>query len=121
MKDNPEYSDDLTTHGICEECKFHLKAQKGMPTSEYLDHLDAPVVIVDSDANVTAANISARGMLGKELDQIIGNPGGNVFECEYAYLPEGCGKTIHCSACTIRKRVIRDNKPASSIYVDSSV
>jgi len=29
-----------------------------------------------------------------------------VFECANAKLPEGCGNTIHCSGCTIRRNVM---------------
>jgi ferredoxin len=31
--------------------------------------------------------------------------GGEVFECVNARLPGGCGKTIHCSACVVRRSV----------------
>jgi hypothetical protein len=46
-------------------------------------------------------------MLGKNLSRIEGYRGGDVFECAYARLPEGCGKTVHCSGCTIRNTVIK--------------
>ena len=29
------------------------------------------------------------------------------MECVYSDLPGGCGETIHCSACTIRKTVMK--------------
>jgi hypothetical protein len=32
--------------------------------------------------------------------------GGDVFECAYARLPGGCGRTAHCSGCTIRQTVM---------------
>ena len=32
---------------------------------------------------------------------------GNVVECEHSRLPEGCGKTVHCSGCVLRKTVER--------------
>jgi hypothetical protein len=36
---------------------------------------------------------------------MIGRLGGDVFECEYARHPDGCGRTIHCSGCAIRRSV----------------
>ena len=44
-------------------------------------------------------------VLDKDSHQIIWELGGDVFECAYARLPERCGRTIHCSGCTIRKAV----------------
>ena len=44
--------------------------------------------------------------LQKELPHIEGFKGGDVFECAYAKLPEGCGETNHCDGCSIRKTVM---------------
>ena len=44
--------------------------------------------------------------LKKELHEVEGVIGGLVFECRYAKLPEGCGKTLHCDGCTIRNQVM---------------
>ena len=93
------------SHGICEQCAFHLFAQLGMPLQEYLDGLGDPILVVNGDVNVKTANRRARELLQKELPAIEGYKGGDVFECEYARLPEGCGKTAHCSACAIRRTV----------------
>lgn len=48
----------------------------------------------------------ARDILQKDLPEIEGLPGGVVFECVFAKLPDGCGKTIHCDGCTIRNTVM---------------
>jgi hypothetical protein len=73
---------------------------------DFLDTLAAPVVVIDSTAHVCNANSSARVLLHKELPEIAGLPGGNVFECAFASLPEGCGNTLHCDGCTIRRTVM---------------
>jgi len=98
-------SQHAVSHGICEQCAFHLVAQLGMPLQEYLDGLEVPVLVVDDDVNVKTANRQARELLQKELPAIEGYKGGDVFECDYSRLPEGCGKTVHCSACAIRGTV----------------
>jgi PAS domain-containing protein len=96
----------LISHGICDECAFHLLSEVGLPLREYLDHLDAPVLVVDEDGNVKTANQQAQALLKKDLPAIEDYPGGQVFECSHAQLPEGCGRTIHCSGCTIRRTVL---------------
>ena len=66
------------------------------------------------EGSVAYANPAACTVLGKSLGQIQGFQGGEVFECEYARLPEGCGNTMHCSACTIRNTVmatVKTGKP----------
>ncbi|MEI8348326.1 MAG: hypothetical protein WCG27_12725, partial [Pseudomonadota bacterium] len=71
-----------------------------------LNGLEVPIAVIDSDSRVQSATKSLENILGKTDPQIIGKLGGEVFECEYSYLPEGCGKTIHCNACTIRFAVM---------------
>jgi len=52
-------------------------------------------------------NKKACEVLGKEPLEIMQHLGGNVFECAYARLPEGCGRTVHCSGCAIRRTVTK--------------
>lgn len=96
----------IITHGICDECASLLLWPHRPAMLDFLDTLDAPVVVVNSSAEICSANKPARDILQKELHEIDGSPGGNVFECVFAQLPEGCGKTLHCDGCTIRKTVM---------------
>lgn len=105
IKTGPD-SEYLISHGICDECAFHLVAEVGMPLREYLDHLEAPVMVVDGDGVVKTANKPAQTLLQKELPDIEGYQGGVVFECVHSTEPGGCGETIHCSGCTIRRTVM---------------
>jgi hypothetical protein len=100
------YSEPVVSQGLCEQCSYHLLAQKGMPLLEYLDGLGAPVAVVDGDRRVRAANKQLCGLLHQDLSSIEGKRGGEVFECAYAQLPEGCGQTIHCSACAAKRTVM---------------
>lgn len=102
------------THGICDTCAYHIIAQAGMPLQEYLDGLHAPVLVVNGDGIVETANAQARDILQKEPSQIEGQAGGDVFECAYARLPEGCGNTIHCAGCTIRRTVMHTHQTGES-------
>ena len=99
-------SDTPISHGMCPVCAFHVRASMGMPLQEFLDGLNEPVVLVNGDGRVMSANNDAQSLLGKSIDKINGFKGGEVFECEYSCLPEGCGNTVHCAGCTIRNTVM---------------
>jgi hypothetical protein len=99
-------SDRIITHGICDECAGLLLWPHRPALMDFLDTLEVPVVVIDATAHICNANSAARAMLHKELAEIAGLPGGNVFECAFASLPEGCGNTLHCDGCTIRRTVL---------------
>jgi hypothetical protein len=104
------YSDSETSHGICENCLDNLTFQKGVPLKHYLDSFPLPILVVDGYAVVKAVNKKACDALGKEPREMVQHLGGNVFECAHARLPEGCGGTIHCSGCTIRRAITKTFK-----------
>jgi hypothetical protein len=93
------------TGSICDECFRHVEARSGVPLLDFLDGLDVPVLVADGDCVVDLANKPLLELLGKDPSQVRGRRGGDVFECAYAHLPRGCGKTVHCSGCAIRRAV----------------
>ncbi len=95
------------SHGICPSCYDNIRFQEGVPFGEYLDSLPVPVYVVDGNGVVQGVNRKGCEALGKAPYDIIRRLGGDVFECAYARLPEGCGRTVHCSGCTIRRAVLR--------------
>jgi len=101
------HPDTEISHGICEGCLNNLEFQQGVPLQRYLDSIPLPVVVVDRSVVVKAANRTACEALHKEPLEMVQHLAGNVFECAHARLPEGCGKTVHCSGCVIRRSVTR--------------
>lgn len=99
-------SEGIITHGICDKCADKVLWPHRPLLMDFLDSLNAPVVVINSEGTVLSANKHARKLLTKELSEIEGFQGGNVFECAFAKLPEGCGKTLHCDGCTIRNTVM---------------
>ncbi len=98
--------DPRVSHGICSECADWLQHQaRGMKLSEYLDGFEVPVVIVDQDGRLVACNGQFSDMVGKNGRELFGALGGDAMECRFARLPGGCGNTIHCETCTIRRCV----------------
>lgn len=111
---SPEHSGNVITHGICGNCRGNISFQMGVELGAFLDSLKPPIVVVDQEGAVVTGNDKVREVLQKELPQIEGYRGGDVFECAYARLPEGCGKTVHCSGCTIRRAVMETHETGMS-------
>ena len=107
-------AESTITHGICEDCANNLFDDMGMKLTAFLDSLAAPVVVVDSTGSVKTANQQAQEILHKSLAEIQGGQPGDVFECVHAETPEGCGHTIHCGGCAIRRTVMDTFKSGRS-------
>ena len=107
-------SETFITHGICDACINKFFGARGVELMAFLDSLAAPVLVVDPTGIVKTANRQARSLLKRDLSDIEGYKGGDVFECTYAALEEGCGNTIHCSGCTIRRTVMDTLKSGQS-------
>ena len=104
-------SDTRRTHGICPDCLEHVLRQQGEQSFDaYLDQFDAPVLIIDGQGRVAAANGAALELLNKPYQRVQGMLGGEAMECAWARLPGGCGQTIHCASCTIRNLVMETLK-----------
>ncbi len=109
-----KHPDDVLSHGICESCVDNLTFQLGAPLETYLDSMPLPVLVVDGHNIVKAVNEKGCKVLGKERREIVQHLGGNVFECAHARLPEGCGRTVHCSGCAIRRSIMRTYETGES-------
>lgn len=97
----------LISHGICSVCLPTFLWRNGRPISDFLDALPGPIFVVDAEGRIVGANTRGLQQVSKDLVAIEGRLGGEVFECKYARLPEGCGRTLHCKTCTIRKTVTK--------------
>lgn len=102
------------THGICPACLETFFQLRQSALIEILDRLDAPVIVVDSTVCVRCANKQAQTLLHKTMPAIEGAVAGDVLECAYAKLSEGCGNTTHCDGCTIRNSVMDTFKTGES-------
>ena len=102
--------ENVISHGMCDECALHLEAQGGMPLREYLEKLEGPVLLVDADGKVISANSETSKQFGMTISEIEGSLCGEVFECKHSLLKAGCGRTVHCLGCAIRKCVEHTHK-----------
>lgn len=55
---------------------------------------------------VITANRRALELFEKEIDEVEGRRGGQVFDCIYAFTEDGCGKDSNCDSCKIRNGII---------------
>jgi hypothetical protein len=96
---------DFVTHGICEKCEAFFEANQPKSLRQFLDGFDIPILCVDANVQVLTANDAACRLLAKDHDDIGDFLCGDVVQCRWARLPEGCGGTEHCVGCAIRLMV----------------
>jgi len=97
--------DDPVSHGVCTECHDRILADFGFDTKKFLDQLDLPVLLVDGETRVLAANTPALVLMGKKNMMIRGTLCGDALACINARKPKGCGKTDVCPDCGFRESV----------------
>jgi len=90
---------------ICDACAQTLLNAERLSLADFIEGLPQPVMVVSQDVIVEAANEKARAFTGKGLASVAGRRGGEVLECSFAGEPGGCGRTIHCSGCALRRAV----------------
>ena len=116
--------DPSIKYGTCNECHDAFAEKvKGLTLDQVIDEFETPVLVVDEDCRVVASNKLASHItgLGPSKRDYLGLFGGEALKCEYADLPEGCGKTYHCVGCAIRNAVktsIENGKPQKNIPVN---
>jgi PAS domain-containing protein len=119
MGTKPPLHDGSVTHGMCPPCGEHFSALwAGMSWDQYLERFEFPVLMVEGDVRLVALNRPAEALLGRPTAELVGLLGGEALECSHARLPEGCGRTVHCSTCTIRNSVTathRTGKPSTRV------
>jgi hypothetical protein len=90
---------------ICPSCRKEFVSDEPGGLDRFLNRLPVPVLLVDQNVGVVMANDRTQRILGKDLSLLRGRLGGEVLECLHARLPGGCGQTVHCQGCQIRRSV----------------
>lgn len=92
------------TKGICRPCLLKLDSSKN---TEILDSIDAPVLLMQEiPRQVLTANKKALALFDKNLEEIEGHRGGQVFDCIHSYTEAGCGKDANCEDCKIKNAIV---------------
>ena len=95
-------SDGQVTYGLCDVCSNKLVSPTLSNVVNFLESVDAPVFVANGDARFIAANGKARHLAGGDPAEIEGWLVGDVFDCVWADLHGGCGKSECCRACLIK-------------------
>ncbi len=113
----------ITAYITCDECHdAFVKKNADKDFASVIDQYETPVLVVDEDCRIVAANKLASQITGAGPSKrdLLGLFGGEAMGCKYADLPEGCGKTEHCVGCAIRKSIsatIENNATQKNIPV----
>lgn len=88
------------SHGICEACVR-------LSGTQVLEAIAAPILLMQGNPRqVVTANRQALALFGKELREVEGHRGGQVFDCVYSFTEGGCGKDAGCEACPIKDAIV---------------
>jgi hypothetical protein len=105
-EDDASGAPGAVSHGICPPCAEHFeRLWEGMTLSEYLDTLQHPTLVLGPDRRILAANREVAARFGPPRAAVPGALPGEALACARSRLPGGCGKTVHCRECTIRRSV----------------
>lgn len=108
LGEKPPFEKTDISHGACPACLEHYERQwDGLSLAEYLDDFGFPIAVVDQAGRFIAVNDAMADRLGRPARELTGLLGGEAMECVWARLPEGCGRTVHCETCTVRRTVRR--------------
>lgn len=105
--------DPIITHGICNSCKANMINQMEFDVQKFLDSMDDPIIIVDSDAIVLAGNSKAEQILGKSSAKLIGLSLGETFHCENVFDKTLCGQSENCPTCELRAQIVATHASGS--------
>ncbi len=103
------------SHGICSSCMTKMLSFRGQPLRDYLNKFEKPVFLITEEVKVGAGNQASLEFLQKTNKDIEGRLAGDVFECKFSKMQEGCGGTIHCKSCAIRNAISDTLKTGKSL------
>lgn len=89
-----------------------------MVLADLLNEFTVPVLAIDDDVVVLVANDAARAAFNLTAVERMSRRIGDIVECVHAREPGGCGRTIHCTGCALRKTVAdtaADGKPRDGV------
>jgi PAS domain-containing protein len=91
---------------LCAECEAYAERLRvRIPGREHFDASPRPVLVTTADGRVVAANPAFAALTGHKPVDLEGWLTGEAMACERSRMAGGCGGTIHCRDCTIRRMV----------------
>jgi len=88
-----------------DDCRANSKESSNH--SRLLDGIEVPVLLMQGNPRqVLTANRRALNLFGKDLRQVEGHRGGEVFDCEHSFSAAGCGMDANCEHCAIKGAIV---------------
>ena len=73
----------------------------------FVNSLEPATLLMQADPRqVVTANKKACSLFAKDLNQIAGFRGGQVFDCIHSFTEKGCGIDSNCEDCKIKNAVV---------------
>lgn len=98
------------SHGICPKCAKKMLQDLPVTAKNFLDSFEQPVMLVDNVNNVLITNRAAKLMVSGDFDFSDHEKCGKFVGCVHSDAPEGCGATVHCESCVIRRCILHTDK-----------
>ena len=119
---SPQSTHGAITGSICESCADQVSVAAS--DRDWLEAIDAPVLLMQGNPRqVVTANRRALELFAKDLHQIEGHRGGDVFDCVHSFTEAGCGRDANCEGCKIKDAIIdtfttaKSNRASASLQV----
>ena len=92
------------TRGICPAC---VQGAGNAAGTVLLEAIAAPILLMQGNPRqVVTANRQALALFGKELSEVEGHRGGEVFDYVLSFTEAGCGKDVNCEGCPIKDAIV---------------
>lgn len=96
---------NAVSHGICDDCASQMMSEPTGLIRTFLDQLEYPVILIDSESKMFLENQEFKHKVGKTSLEIEGRKAGEVFNCINWQDFGSCGTTPQCHDCIINKSV----------------
>ncbi|HUJ44789.1 MAG TPA: hypothetical protein VLW52_14410 [Opitutaceae bacterium] len=120
----PPSADGQSPAGLCPDCARRLHDEQPVALADLVNEFRVPVLAVDDDVVVLAVNEAARVNFNLTTVATTGRRYGDIIECVHAREPGGCGRTVHCPGCTMRRTVVdtaADGNPRHHVLALQSI
>lgn len=98
------------SHGICPDCAVTMLQELQTTAKGFLNNFKQPIMLVDNVNNVILTNEAAKQTCPVDLNFSDEQRCGNLIGCIHSDLPGGCGATVHCQGCVIRRAILFTDK-----------
>jgi len=105
-----------SSDGVCRNCLPKLVKDLGQPLAEFVNEMSTPILVMHNDTRIVAANTAARKLSAEPLQELSGLLCGDVIGCLHSKEEEGCGRTVHCLSCTIRRSIAHTFETGESCF-----